>query len=380
MKWLVDIDRAVAEGLVSADAGGRLKSRAREEAAGFGIGVLTVGGILLVMLGIAALSSGPWDIMLAGGAVALAGVGGVLSLGPSYRLPANAAAVIGIASAAGAAIALAVEEAGGPAPAIWIGLGLAIAGLALRLAGPRRLASVAAWSSVFGGGAHLAGLAAEGTEILPAPLFWLDAAALSLAAGVVLDLRILSALAVFALAGTVSATGYAHAAYMLAVFEPSLLILAMTAAIAAAAFAAKALAERWARHGRIVGLIAFVWINLAFWVGSLWGDRVGEYSFAASPEGERATAEIRETLLLIPEDAFAIVWAVLIVAVGVWAAATGRRSAMNAAATFGAIHAYTQWFERFSASPESAILVGIATIGAAWGLWKLNAMIGARDP
>jgi iron complex transport system permease protein len=45
---------------------------------------------------------------------------------------------------------------------------------------------------------------------------------------------------------------------------------------------------------------------------------------------------------------------------------------VNTAATFGAIHLYTQWFEHFSATPASIILAGIFTIGAAFALISYN--------
>ncbi|MBW7997806.1 MAG: hypothetical protein FVQ81_14790 [Candidatus Glassbacteria bacterium] len=70
--------------------------------------------------------------------------------------------------------------------------------------------------------------------------------------------------------------------------------------------------------------------------------------------------------------AFAAIWALGILAVGAWSAFTARRAVLNIAVTFGAIHFYTQYFERFEATPEAITIAGVIAILAAWALWAFN--------
>ena len=49
-----------------------------------------------------------------------------------------------------------------------------------------------------------------------------------------------------------------------------------------------------------------------------------------------------------------------------------RRWVVNVAAVFGAIHFYTQWFERLGATPLSVLLGGLLMLGFALGLWAFN--------
>ena len=64
--------------------------------------------------------------------------------------------------------------------------------------------------------------------------------------------------------------------------------------------------------------------------------------------------------LHIPETAFIVSWAIVIIAVGAWAARVNRRWVVTTAAVFGAIEFYTQWFERLGAEPWAIIVAGLA--------------------
>jgi hypothetical protein len=66
-------------------------------------------------------------------------------------------------------------------------------------------------------------------------------------------------------------------------------------------------------------------------------------------------------------------WAALLIGVGMWAARVNRRWVVNLAAVFGAIHFYTQWFERLGAQPLAIILAGLVTVLIAVLLWRYNA-------
>jgi hypothetical protein len=67
----------------------------------------------------------------------------------------------------------------------------------------------------------------------------------------------------------------------------------------------------------------------------------------------------------IPDWMFAIGWAIGLVATGVWAASKNRRWVVNLCAVFGAIHFYTQYFERLGASPTSMLVGGLVALGIA---------------
>ena len=69
---------------------------------------------------------------------------------------------------------------------------------------------------------------------------------------------------------------------------------------------------------------------------------------------------------------YVILWALALIAVGFWAARENRRWVVNIAAIFGAIHFYTQWFERLGAEPLTVLLAGILALGFAVGLWYFN--------
>jgi hypothetical protein len=72
---------------------------------------------------------------------------------------------------------------------------------------------------------------------------------------------------------------------------------------------------------------------------------------------------------------------VLLVAVGIWSASLNRRWVVNTAATFGAIHFYSQWFERLGAQPWAIIVAGLTVVAVAVTLWRYNAgRAGAASP
>ena len=52
---------------------------------------------------------------------------------------------------------------------------------------------------------------------------------------------------------------------------------------------------------------------------------------------------------------------------------------VNTALTFAAIHAYTQLFESFGDEPLAYFIGGLAAIPLAWGLWRLNGWITAKQ-
>ena len=92
-------------------------------------------------------------------------------------------------------------------------------------------------------------------------------------------------------------------------------------------------------------------INLVFLFGSLFGD----------------------DLVNVDKEVFTVVWAVLLVGVGMWGMWRGRRWVVNTAAVFGAIHFMVQWFVFLGASPGSILGGGVMMIVLGFALkWLID--------
>jgi iron complex transport system permease protein len=177
----------------------------------------------------------------------------------------------------------------------------------------------------------------------------------------------LMALVPFALAVALgSSTGYSHATYMVIVSEPTITIVAFALLAAIAYFLSQRLQPAYERLAIIFARTSLLLVNFGFWVGSLWGDHPGE----SWVRGDDYSGS--ETVLRIPDLAFVIAWALLLLGVGIWGARMNRRWVVNTAATFGAIHFYTQWFERLGAQPRAIIIAGLTIVAVAVALWRYN--------
>ncbi len=152
---------------------------------------------------------------------------------------------------------------------------------------------------------------------------------------------LLAAISVLVLAAALgSSTGYMHAMYMLGVSEPSITIGAFAVVALVLLFASFQLEPRYERLAIIGARTAVLIINVAFLVGSLFGDeRLG-----------------------LPDIAFVVVWALLLLGVGAWGVVANRPWVVNTAAVFGAIHFYTQWFERLGANALTILGGGILLV------------------
>lgn len=393
MRILVDVDRLEREGVIAPAQAAVMRARAREGLVAFGIDALMVVGVIAVVGGTSfALDDA---LLVAGFGALLALVGGLAlaRLASGFGLVANAAAVIGAAMAViGASLRLA-ELAEGTGPVAVLGLAVLAGGVWLGWRGAPRLRFVAGFLMLAGALAHLAGL--MGLESAP-DLIWLMllyAGAVVAALGVAVDVRGLTFVAVVPLMAALGARSfYGWGSYGLLIGEPTLTILMLAAVAAGALVWARRSGERWSRHGRVLAMAAFLGVNLSFWVASIWGDVVGmhlwgpRWSEFTGAEGVdawtrwRAAEEaFRARTLALPAAGFAVVWAGLLVAVGVWAALGLRREALNMAASFGGIHGYTQFFTHIDATPGSIALAGLLAIVAAWGLWTLNRRMRAAE-
>ena len=107
-------------------------------------------------------------------------------------------------------------------------------------------------------------------------------------------------------------------------------------------------------------------VNFGFWVGSLWGD---PWMLLRRLHGA-TNVSLRDAI--IPASAFSIVWALVLIGAVIWGVQANRRWMVNIAAGFGAIHFYTQWFEKLGATPLSVLLGGLVMLGIALALRAFN--------
>lgn len=176
---------------------------------------------------------------------------------------------------------------------------------------------------------------------------------------------LLAALTILELAVVLGAgTAYWHASYFFGVDRPAVTIVVLAVVALALFFASLRLPSVYERVCIIAARTAILMINLAFFVGSLFGDS----TFAS--QGVTLTAGV-----------FTIVWALLLIGVGVWGIYANRRWVVNAAAVFGAIHFYTQWFEYLGPNPLSVLGGGILLV--VFGLllrWVNGRIFRAKAP
>lgn len=166
-------------------------------------------------------------------------------------------------------------------------------------------------------------------------------------------LSIITALALSAAVGAM--TAYGHATYLLAIRQPSVTIALFSLLAFSAYMASKKLPSEYERILIAFSRTSLFIVNLGFWVGSLWGD---------SPFVEKRDWTFRSEAL-IPDIVFVIAWAIALIATSVWAARAGKLWIVNLLVVFGAIHFYTQYFERLGANPLTMIFAGLIATGIA---------------
>jgi iron complex transport system permease protein len=110
-------------------------------------------------------------------------------------------------------------------------------------------------------------------------------------------------------------------------------------------------------------------VNLGFWIGSLWGDRL---MLLRRLNPDQVPAGGWRQAVVIPDYVFTIAWALALLAVGVWGARENRRWVVNIAAVFGGIHFYTQWFNVLGANAVSVLGGGVLILAIAMALYKYN--------
>jgi iron complex transport system permease protein len=184
-------------------------------------------------------------------------------------------------------------------------------------------------------------------------------------AGIVARSGLLIALAVLALSSVLGArTGYFHASYFLGIKEPTLTIVAFSLIALAAYQVSLTVGAAHERLALMAARVSILLVNFGFWIGSLWGDRLEQVS--------AFLGRTKENIIFIPRLYFVIGWALALIAFAVWAMRNDRRWVVNVCAVFGAIHFYTQFFERLGPNPLAVLLAGVTALGIAIAIWQYN--------
>jgi hypothetical protein len=293
MKITLDLTDLVSRGQLTPAEAERLKGLASQNAGTLGINIILAFGVIAVAAGAGVLVPSAYTAIILG-AVLLAG---------------------------GHALILARSE----------GWGL--------------LAQVCATAGALLVGGGMLYLYQDSREALAAVTIGVALAAIATRSGL---LAAVTMLGIAALLG--SETGYLHALYMIAVPEPGLNVGVFSLLALALYVASLRLPPAYERLAIIAARTSVLLVNVAFLVGSLWGDQ----------------------RLQIPPMGFVIAWAVVLAAVGAWGVMVNRPWVVNAAATFGAIHFYTQFFERLGANPLTLLLGGILLVAFGMALWSFN--------
>lgn len=267
----------------------------------------------------------------------------------------------GVVAVAAGAVALLPT----PLTAVGLGLGLFAVGCVIVLNRVQQWIVLGQICLVIGALMFSGGVIAYGKGSLAAML--IVTIALTLAA-VAARSSLLTVLAVLAMSACLGAqTGYSHAMYSLAIFEPSLTIVLFSGLALLTYRASKRLPADYERIAIMAARTSIVLINFGFWIGSLWGDPL---ILLRGMNSKDPSVFIQSTA--IPAAAFSIGWALLLLAAGIWGTMVNRRWLVNVAAAFGAIHFYTQWFEKLGATPLSVLLGGVAMLAIALALWVFN--------
>ena len=316
IRIVLDITRLVEEGKLTAQEAERLQALATRDTGSLAINVLMSFGAVAVAAGIIALQ--PAFTTGAALGVALVAIGLVIPFfaGQQWGLLGTATTIIGAFLLAGGVIGFVEADFAGLAFSALLFLALAVA---IR----------------------------SNFLIAPVPLV---------------------------LAGALgSSTGYQHAVYMLTVNEPSITIAFFALLAGAAYLVSEQVGRAYKQLAIIFARVSLILVNFGFWIGSLWGDYPGktwaqgeDYRLWSNREAWRVGH------LHVPETAFIVGWAIVIIAVGAWAARINRRWVVTTAAVFGAIEFYTQWFERLGAEPWAIIVAGLTIVAFAIALWRYN--------
>jgi hypothetical protein len=319
MKITLDLSKLVEDGKLTAAEAERLKALAAQETGHLGLNILTGFGVI-------AASAGAVAILLT-----------------AFQFTAGSAAIIG---------------------ACVFVIGLALLGMRGEV-----MSLLSQTLIIIGALTGAGGLLIYDDGSLRAALF---VTAVFTGTAILARSSLMAALAVVSLAGCLGArTGYVHAMYSLSIQEPTLTIVIFSALALALYLISLRVRADYERIALIAARMAIVLVNFGFWIGSLWGDRLRLWRYITlnDPQGG---PNFTARGAVIPDWVFSIGWAIALIAVGVWGVRAGRRWVVNAAAVFGGIHFYTQWFSILGANAFSVLLAGVILIAIAMGLRAFN--------
>ena len=262
-----------------------------------------------------------------------------------------------------------------PATALAVGLAVFAIGLAFTFVRNESWDLLAQICLVVGALMFCGGVLAFGQGSLTAMLI---VTAALVAAAIMARSSLLMAAAVLALGACLGArAGYWHATYALAIYEPAVTIVLFSALALAAYVVSKRLAADYERLALIAARTSVFMVNFGFWIGSLWGDNLRLVRSLLHNDPKILTTGPLGPVIISPFD-FAVGWAVALLGVGLWGMAANRRWVVNVAAVFGAIHFYTQWFDKLGPQPLSFIVGGLLMLAFAFGLWSFNQHYGTK--
>lgn len=192
---------------------------------------------------------------------------------------------------------------------------------------------------------------------------YLTVSLLGAVAAILTKSNLLAIMTCLSLLPTVGAMfSYGFATYMLTIRQPSVTVIVFSLLAWASYRLSKQLPADYEQILITFSRTSLFVVNLGFWVGSLWGD-----SFASQEDDWTFRSGT-----IIPDWVFVIGWAIGLIATGTWAARNSRRWVVNLLTVFGAIHFYTQYFERLEGTPMSILVAGLITIAIAFSLAKYN--------
>jgi hypothetical protein len=301
MKVTLDLSKLREQGAITQAEYDRLLQLGRQDTGALGINILVGFGVVAVSLGLIALLPNPFVVIALGAVLAGAGVMLILNDVEQWSLLAQICLVVGALMVCGSIVAIGEGEL-------------------------RAIALVTA---------------------------------LLTAAALVARSSLLMAAAVLALAACLGArSGYSHASYSLAIYEPVLTIVLFSLLAYGTYEVSKRVTADYQRLAITAARVSVFLVNFGFWIGSLWGDRL--------------TWAMKFMPISVSRTAFVIGWAAALLAIGIWGARANRRWVVNVAAVFGGIHFYTQWFEWLGATPVSILVGGCLMLAAALTLWRFN--------
>ncbi len=293
-----------------------------------------------------------------------------LSARDTGSLAINILVGFGVVAVSAGAVALVPS----PMTALILGLVVFAIGLGLTLNRDERWSLLTQICLVVGALMFCGGVLALGDATLGAML--IVTAALAVAA-IVARSSLLMVAAVLALGACLGArAGYWHATYALAIYEPAVTIVLFSALGLATYLVSKRLPAEYERLALVAARTSVFMVNFGFWIGSLWGDNLRLVRSLIHNDPGILTAG--GGLNIISPLAFSVGWAIALIGVAIWGMRANRRWAVNVAAVFGAIHLYTQWFDRLGPGPVAFIAGGLLMLAFAYGLWALNRHFTAK--